>query len=271
MSSARRHHLFLIASRTGRSSRAGLFRNPAFAIPVLALAFLLFPPGKARAGCPNGGHPPRQTDISVTTNVLDFDPAANPYTISSDGGGSYFNGVGGVTSILTANTYNCVATGDWQFNKPFVTKGKTTFSNRKMGVSLNTSDEVQPGDPHYTAPANPPFLGTLILNAYSEVKCSLVFVSMMQMAANTATTCPMIFSFFAPNGVQYGLSPAQSFDHFPEVTDAQVACNSADAAGCNDWFIEPIGSLQAVGRLVPAGGGNDGDFYMRFRFHVTRP
>lgn len=252
-------------------SRTDPFRHPSLTLPVLALTLMLFPAQNASAGCPNGGHPPRQTDISVTTNVLDFDPAANPYTISSDGGGSYFNGVAGVTSILTANTYNCVATGDWQFNKPFSTKGKTVFSNRKMGLSLNTSDAIVAGDPHYTAPANPPFWGTQILNSYAEVKCSLVFVSMMTMAANTARTCPMIFGFFTASNDKYGLSPAQSFNHFPEVTDAQVSCNAADSAGCKDWFIEPIGSLQAVARLVPDGGGNDGDFYMRFRFHITRP
>ena len=89
------------------------------------------------------------------------------------------------------------------------------------------------------------------------------------MAANTATTCPMIFSFFTTAGVQYGLNPAYSFTHLPEETDVQVACNSADSDGCNDWFIEPIGSLQAVGRL--SDSVNEGDFYMRFRIHVTRP
>jgi hypothetical protein len=245
-----------------------LLRDPAFAFPVLALTLALFPSQNASAsGCPGRG---QKTDISVTTSVVDFDPVGNPYTISSDGGGSYFNGVGGVTSILTANTYNCVPTGDWQFNKPFTVKGKTAYSSRKMGVSLNTSDEIVPGDPHYTAPANPPFSGTQILRAQAQIECSFVHVSMMTIAPNTAATCPMLFDFTTAEGVQYGLSPAHSFNGFPETTDAQVSCNSADAAGCNDWFIEPIGSLQAVGRLM-SGGINHGDFYMRFKFHVTRP
>lgn len=82
----------------------------------------------------------------------------------------------------------------------------------------------------------------------------------------------MIFAFYTTSGEKYGLNPAQSFNHLPEVTDVQVVCNAADSAGCNDWFIEPIGALQAVARLVPVDTGiNDGDFYMRFRFHVTRP
>lgn len=240
-----------------------------FKVPALVLVFIALPPKHSSAsGCPKAGQ--QRTNISVTTNVIDLDPTGNLYTISSDGGGSYFNGVDGVTSILTANTYNCVPTGDWQFNKSSWVKGKTVYSNRRMGVSLNPQDAVQPGDPHYTAPADPPFWGTQVLRAQAEVKCSLVYVSMMTIAPNTAVTCPMVFAFTTTDDIQYGLSPAQSFNHFPEVTDAQVSCNSADAAGCNDWFIEPIGSLQAVGRLDSAGV-NYGDFYMRFKFHVARP
>jgi hypothetical protein len=209
----------------------------------------LAPKNSSASGCPKAGQ--QRTNISVTTEVIDLDPSGNLYTISSDGGGSYLNGVDGVTSILTANTYNCVPTGDWQFNKPFTVKGKTVYSSRKMGVSLNTTDAIQPLDPHYTVTANPPFWGTQILRAQAQIECSFV---------NITTT----------DGVQYGLSPAHSFNGFPETTDAQVSCNSADSAGCNDWFIEPIGSLQAVGRLT-SSGVNDGDFYMRFRFHITRP
>jgi hypothetical protein len=201
------------------------------------------------------------------------DSASNAYTISSDGGGSYFNNVDGVMSILTVNGYNGIPNGDWQFNKPGTQKGKTVYSHRKMGVSLNTFDAVLPGDPHYTADANPPFWGTEILNAYAEVKCTLLGRSMLTMTANTAMTCPMIFSFFTTSDVHYGLSPAHSANNFPEVTDVQIACNSVDAGGCKDWFIEPIGSLQAVGRLVLASDTSidDGDFYMRFHIRVTRP
>jgi hypothetical protein len=241
-----------------------------FKVPVLVLGFIaLASKDNSASGCPKAGQ--QRTNISVTTEVIDLDPGGNLYTISSDGGGRYLNGVDGVTSILTANTYNCVPTGDWQFNKPFSVKGKTTYSSRRMGVSLNTSDAIVPGDPHYTAPANPPFWGTQVLRSYAEVKCSLVNVSMMTLAPNTAVTCPTLFAFYTESDQKYALSPAYSFNHYPEVTDAQVSCNSADSAGCNDWFIEPIGSLQAVGRLVTEGDANDGDFYMRFKFHVTRP
>src|SRR5262245_58377247 len=245
-----------------------LLRNFGFSLPIVAMLLLLLPTQDAFAGCPGGRN---RSDISVTTEVVDFDPAGNPYTISSDGRGSYFNGVDGVTSIFTANTYNCVPTGDWQFNKPFLVKGKTAYSNRRMGVSLNPSDAVQPGDPHFTVAATPPFWGTQVLRAYAEVKCSYVNVSMMTIAANTAVTCPTLFAFFTATDERYALSPGYSYFQYPEITDAQVSCNAADSAGCKDWYIEPIGSLQAVARLVLEGGATHGDFYMRFKFHITRP
>jgi hypothetical protein len=230
--------------------------------------FVFVEPPAASAGCPGGGN---RNDISVTTEVIDLDPSGNPYTFASDGGGKYFNGVDGVTSILTANTYNCVKTGDWQFNKPGTKRGKPLYSNRKMAVSLNTFDAIVAGDPHYTVDATPPFWGTQTLNAFGEVKCSYVNVSMGQMAANTATTCPTLFAFFMPNDDKWALSPGYSYFGYPEITDAQVSCTAADAQGCKDWLIEPIGSLQAVARLVLEGGTNHGDFYMRFKFHITRP
>ena len=231
------------------------------------MAVLLLPAPILLEGPPSK----RASDISVTTTIGDLDPNGNLYTISSDGGGSYFNNVDGVISILTVNGYNGIPNGDLQFNKVTVQKGKTlAFSLRKIGVSLNMSDAILPGDSHYTAPANPSFWTTQILKAYSEVKCTLLNQSMLTMAANTAMTCPMLFEFFTTDNVAWGLSPAHSFNNFPEVTDAQIAGNSVDSRGCKDWFIEPIGSLQAVGRLM-SGEVNHGDFYMRFHIHVTRP
>ncbi|PYX85686.1 MAG: hypothetical protein DMG68_17495, partial [Acidobacteria bacterium] len=62
--------------------------------------------------------------------------------------------------------------------------------------------------------------------------------------------------------------------------------NSLGSNGfCNDWFVDPIPVVnadgttspgQAIGRLVsfPVHNGaetNDGDFYMTFHVHITRP
>jgi len=220
------------------------------------------------------------TDTPVTTIISDVDPVGNAYTVSSDGKGAYFNGVDYVMSTLVCGGYNGIQHGDWQFNKQVTVKqrgGTALLNARDVGFSLNLEDAVQPGDPHYASPANPPFWGTQIIYGYSEVKCTAVYKSMLTMTANTAMTCPGIFSFYTTTNDHYYLLPSYSLN-LPETTDVQVSCNSADSGGCKDWFIEPIGSLQAVGRLAPASSDhsadpstNLGDFYMRFRIHVTRP
>ena len=65
----------------------------------------------------------------------------------------------------------------------------------------------------------------------------------------------------------------------------QVTCNSvASDGGCNDWYIDPIPAGydvngnpipgEAIGRLVyftKRGSTNEGDYYFRFHFHITRP
>jgi hypothetical protein len=99
---------------------------------------------------------------------------------------------------------------------------------------------------------------------------------MLTMTAGSSFTCPLI-NRFNVSGTDYGLSPAYSATHYAETTDVQVVCNTADSGGCNDWFIDPIGLGEAVGRLTTAAQKgnqppiNDGDFYMRFHIHITRP
>jgi hypothetical protein len=66
----------------------------------------------------------------------------------------------------------------------------------------------------------------------------------------------------------------------------QVACNAANSGGCSDWFLDPIPVVNADGStspgqararldLVDTHGNNnftnEGDFYVTFHFHVTRP
>ena len=218
--------------------------------------------------CPTGSQPLKGSGhciIPVTTAISDVDANGLPSTIASDGLGPYGHGINGVTWGLTSNGYNGIAFGDWQF-------GVYDSPSRVVNESLLFEDAVQPGDPHYTAPANPPFgFGTQASKAHIEVKCTLVNRSMLTMTAGQTFTCPLP-NRFNVNGQDYALSPAQSFNNFPEVTDVQVRCNTANAGGCNDWFIDPIGLGQAVGRLVPTGTTiNDGDFYMRFHIHITRP
>src|SRR4029450_13943588 len=194
-----------------------LVAHAGFKIAVLAPMLMLG--GLATAF---GAKPTPCTAMPGTTTITDVDRAGSAFTIASDGLGSYLNGVDYVGSILTCNGYNGIKNGDWQFNKPVSNKRGQRLNARNLGVSLNVSDAIQPGDPHYTAPANPPFWGTEIRYAYSEVKCTLLNQSMLTMTAGTAMTCPMIFSFFTSSEGQYGLNPGNSFNTFPETTDVQV-------------------------------------------------
>ena len=62
-------------------------------------------------GKPGGG-----SDISVTTTVNAVDASGLASDIAGDGQGAYLSGVSGVISILTANGYNGIVNGDWQFD-----------------------------------------------------------------------------------------------------------------------------------------------------------
>ena len=71
-----------------------------------------------------------------------------------------------------------------------------------------------------------------------------------------------------------------------EAQEAQVHCNSADSGGCNDWFIDPVPVVNPDGSTSPGqtrarlnlvhtigntGYTDEGDFYLTFHIHVTRP
>ena len=94
------------------------------------------------------------SDIPITNTLADYDASNMPYSVQSDGGGAYHNGVNGVTSILVANGYNGIVDGDWRLDLLF---GSTS---RTAAITFSTANAVQPGDPGYTAPAKPPFWGT---------------------------------------------------------------------------------------------------------------
>jgi hypothetical protein len=207
--------------------------------------------------------------LPVTTILSATDSYGMPADIA---GGTY----GDNTGYLTANGYNGIAYGDWQFLKS--TTGRILFSFGMPG------EAVLIGDPHYTAPANPPFSGTQALVGHMEVKCTFLGKSMLTMTAGSVITCPLLPKFTTSAGIDLSLSLGPSFTGFAETTDIQITCNSVETTvapvGCNDWYMDPIAPAQAgVARLAGTTKGgatiddkvNDGDFYIRFHFHITRP
>jgi hypothetical protein len=253
-------------SMTGLSptSRA-LASDSTLIIAALVVTILVFTPQAGIAGNPHAAH-----DIAVTTIIGDVDSNGLSVIIGSDGLGPYLNGVDGVTSVLAAAAYNGLANGDWQFNK-------ANSTIRVSDYTFNEADAVQLGDPHYQAPANPPYWGSQLHMSHMEVKCTAVFNDMLTMTAGATFTCPLLTTFTLDSSTDYTLHAALSFTGFAETTDVQVHCNTADSGGCNDWFIDPINLGEAVGRLQKhttvhkAVTTDEGDFYMRFHFHITRP
>lgn len=221
------------------------------------------------------------SDIPVTTNLADFDSNNVPYYVQSDALGVYKNGVNNATSILVANGYNHITWGDWRLD---------LFSStvRTVRVTFAVENAVQPGDPGYTAPANPPYWGTHFEAVRMENKCSMDNHDMLTMKPGDRFTCIMLIRF-PPNGdsTSYRLEMAGTwtFLNEPETQDVQVACNTADSGGCNDWFIDPVPVVNPDGSTSPGKTrarldllgrtgsivGNEGDFYLTFHFHVTRP
>lgn len=226
--------------------------------------------------------PKPSSDIPVTTNLADFDASNAPYYVQSDGLGAYQNGVSGTTSILVANGYNGITWGDWRLDLLF--PGSTT---RTIRVTFEQANAVQPGDPGYTAPANPPYWGTQFEAVRMENKCSLDHHDMLTMKAGDKFTCDLSIRFPAlTSSTFYRLEMDPTLLNEPETQQAQVSCNAANSGGCSDWFIDPIPVVNPDGSTSPGqtrarldlvnthGAGsltNEGDFYLTFHFHVTRP
>ncbi len=232
----------------------------------------------------SAAHPSQ--NIPVTTYLTDLNPSGIAYYIQSDGQagpvhgvtGEYDNGDQTVTSILNANTYNHEPPGDWQLNL-------LSSTVRTMRLTLSSLNEIPYGQPGYTVPPNPPFIGTDYLVSKFEEKCTAIFLDMGTMnQAGQTITCPAIFRFNWNGTDVYRLYITGSVGGVaPESTQVQIQCNSLGANGyCNDWFITPIPVVnadgttspgQAIGRLALVGrtDTNDGDFYLTFHIHVTRP
>ncbi len=223
-----------------------------------------------------------ESDVPVTSYFADFDATGTPYYVQSDGRGSYPNGVNNVTSILVGNGYNHITDGDWRLDM-------STSTVRTVGITFETTNEVQPGDPGYTAPANPPFWGTHFEAVRMENQCTLDNHDMLTMKPGDKFTCPMSIRMPPVSSSEYyrlDMAATYAYLNEPETQDVQVSCNAANSGGCSDWFIDPVPVVNSDGSTSPgkararlnlvnthgAGSSTDeGDFYLTFHIHVTRP
>jgi hypothetical protein len=219
-------------------------------------------------------------DIPVTSYLADFNAISSPYDVQSDGLGAYGNGVSSAVSILVANGYNSIVDGDWRLDL----SASTVRTTRVTFVEANA---VQPGDPGFTAPADPPYWGTHFEAVRMENKCSWDHHDMLTMKAGDKFTCDFSIRFPpATSFTFYRLEMDPTLLNEPETQQVQVSCNAADSGGCNDWYLDPIPVVNPDGSTSPGrtrarldlvnthGTGsltNEGDFYVTFHFHVTRP
>ena len=221
------------------------------------------------------------SNLPITSTLVSADNSGTITDIQSDGLGSYYDGVDADTSFLTTNGYNGIVWGDWQF-------GTLNSTTRKVSISFLNSISVVNGG---TATPNPPFAVKNVI-AHIEDKCTALGLSMLKMAAGQKFQCPAVVHFFDSNGNEFRIYmiPISTQPPTPETSNVQVSCNAVASDGCNDWSIDPIPAGydssgnpipgQAEGRLVgppytghgkTASDGNQGDYYFRFHFLLTRP
>ncbi|MGH9544359.1 MAG: hypothetical protein ACRD23_04005 [Terriglobales bacterium] len=214
---------------------------------------------------------PKLSNLPITVTFASADPSGAMADIQSDGLGSYVNGVAGITSFLTTNGYNGIVWGDWQFDA-------LTSTTRMVSISFANPIQVANGG---TATPNPPFTIKNV-NAHIEDKCTQINNDMIAMAVHQTLQCPLIVHFFDGNGAEYRIYMGPNWE--PESTFVQVTCNAVASDGCKDWYIDPIpAGFDSAGNPIPGAAigrllyftkhssPNEGDYYFKFHFHLTRP
>lgn len=247
-----------------------------FGICVLVLLLTL-----ASNNAMAAGKPPKAVDIPITQEIADSD-GSSVYNIESDGTGVYTDGLaGGVTgdvSVLMSNVYNGLTYGDRLLDLQ-------SAQVRKVKITLDITNALQPGDYGYLVPAQP--LGTVFNSVRMMNKCTAENKSMFTMMPGDKIFCEMhlLLSPFSGTSNYYRLDMGTIGE--AETEEVQITCNASGADGkCNDWVIEPSsnpdytvnpGVTRArLNYFVTKGKGqatvtNMGAFYMTFRIYITRP
>jgi hypothetical protein len=225
---------------------------------AVCICFLAFGPS-AMAGKPS------QSGIPITQQISDSDENSLPYYIQSDGLGLYTNNLTtykgqttGTNSVLMANVCGSLPNGDRLL--------ETSLDTRKVKITFDSTNAIQPGDPNYVVPAQ--FFGPINSTFRNMNTCTCgTGQSMYAMAANTKIFCPMHFRL---NAVNYLMASDQN---------VQIFCSAADSSGCKDWTIDPILDPDYTSNPGKtrfnlsnlSNNANLGDYYMTFHLHVTRP
>lgn len=226
-----------------------------FVLFTAALSLLVWTTTPASAGKTSS------TLQSATSSISDSFPVSGggtrTYDVQSDGAGAYLNGTDGVSSGVNVN---------WVLDL-------TTSALRTASVSLNS------GVNGNTPPSGIQTSGQLKL----QVDCFRVNGNMLTMQQGQVSTCPALIRLPLINKLTYYVLSMGDLASNAG-TQVQVQCNSVAGGECNDWYVDPIGTLfnsdgsispgQAIARLnyvTQKGTTNDGDFYLTFHYHITRP
>jgi hypothetical protein len=219
------------------------------------------------------GKPPKAVDIPVTQQISDSDVNSVPYYVQSDGLGVYTHTLvtskgktTGTNSVLMENVCGGLVNGDRLLDQNF-------DAVRKVKVTFDQNNAIQPGDPNYVVPAQ--FFGTITSAARFMNKCTCgAGLSMYTMPENTQIYCPMHIRMYSVN---YRLDMGAAGE--TETEFVKIFCNAADSSGCKDWSIDPISNPgdttnpgKTRARLVDLGTNQTlGNYYVTFHVHVIRP
>ena len=123
--------------------------------------------------------PQHLSNLPITATFASTNSSGVVTDIQSDGGGSYLDGIGGVTSFLTTNGYNGIVWGDWQFD---------TLSSTTRLVSLSFVNPIPVANGGTVVP-NPPF-AVKTVHAHIEDKCTQISNDMITMSAEPNLPVP---------------------------------------------------------------------------------